>query len=202
MRTPWVHLARTLLFAVTLHTGTGAEQAPARWASDKTILVWVDQASAPAGAAALIERALATWTSAIGAGVTLRRTNAAADAAVRVRFAGSRGLYGETRPQVDARSGAIVSADVVIASDTGGDDPLNQRIVIYLTALHELGHALGLRHTDNFADIMYSFRRPDDGERYFNAYRQRLRSPDDLGSKTASGLSPNDLAAVRELYGR
>ena len=95
-----------------------------------------------------------------------------------------------------------MSADVVIASDTGGDDPLNQRIVIYLTALHELGHALGLPHTDNFADIMYSFRRPDDGERYFSAYRQRLRSPDDIGSKTASGLSSNDLAAVRELYRR
>jgi hypothetical protein len=47
---------------------------------------------------------------------------------------------------------------------------------------------------------MYSFRRPDDGERYFAAYRQRLRSPDDIGSSTASGLSRKDLAAARELY--
>jgi len=121
---------------------------------------------------------------------------------VRVRFSSSRGLYGETRPQIDPGTGAIVSADVVIATDTGGDDPLTQRIVLYLTALHELGHALGLRHTDNFADIMYAFRRPDDGERFFAAYRRLLRTADEIGSPAASGLSANDLAAVRELYGR
>src|SRR4029453_9128023 len=96
---------------------------------------------------------------------------------------------GRQRAGVDPESGTIRSAEVVITIDTGGDDPITQRIVLYLTALHELGHALGLRHTDNFSDIMYSFRRPDDGERYFAAYRQRLRSPDDIGSSTASGLS-------------
>lgn len=183
-------------------TGIAAQPTPARWATGASILVWVDQANAPADGAALVDRALATWTTAIGRSVTLRRTAVRTDAVLRVRFARSRGEYGETRPQLDTRTGAIVSADVVIASDTGGDDPLTRRIVIYLTALHELGHALGLRHTDDFDDIMYSFRRPDDGERYFAAYRRRLRSPDDIGSMGASGLSPHDLAAVRDLYGR
>jgi hypothetical protein len=49
---------------------------------------------------------------------------------------------------------------------------------------------------------MYSFRRPDDGERYFGAYRRRLRSPDDIGSATATGLAPADVEALRALYAR
>ena len=61
---------------------------------------------------------------------------------------------------------------------------------------------LGLRHTDVFADIMYSFRKPDDGARYFAAYRQRLRSVDDIGSDRATGLAAGDHAALRAFYGR
>jgi hypothetical protein len=186
-----------LMLAIAVHT-----QSAPRWAAGASISVWIDRANAPAGASALVERAVTTWAAAVGKSVGLRPSRIRDGAAVRVRFAGSRGLYGETRPQIDPATGAIVSADVVIATDTGGDDPVTQRIVLYLTALHELGHALGLRHTDNFADIMYAFRRPDDGERYFAAYRRQLRTPDEIGSPAASGLSANDLAAVRKLYGR
>ena len=107
--------------------------------------------------------------------------------------------YGETAPRVDRSTGRIASAEVQISGNIGGD-LLTQRIVIYLTALHELGHALGLPHTDDFNDIMYSFRRPDDGERYFGAYRRRLRGPDDMGSATATGLSTSDIDALRTLY--
>ena len=175
---------------------------PARWPVGATILVWMDPANAPAGAEGLVNRALGTWTDAVGRSVILTATHVKGDAVMRVRFARSRGEYGETVPHLDPRTGTIVGADVVIASDTGGDDPVMQRIVIYLTALHEIGHAIGLPHTDDFTDIMYSFRRPDDGARYFEAYRRRLRSPNAIGSAQATGLSPHDLAAVRELYGR
>ncbi len=83
---------------------------------------------------------------------------------------------------------------MLIAGDVAGD-AVQQRIVIYLTALHELGHALGLPHTDVFDDIMYSFRRPDDGERYFGAYRRRLT----LAATTSARSEP---PASRRLISR
>jgi len=118
-----------------------------------------------------------------------------------VRFATADGIYGEAAPRIDRTTGFIGSADVLIAGGIPGD-ALQQRIVIYLTALHELGHALGLPHTAEFDDIMYSFRRPDDGERYFGAYRRRLRSAADIGTDGATGMSPADVAALRALYDR
>jgi hypothetical protein len=163
--------------------------------------VWVDASGAPRGADALVGRALATWTRAADGRLALQRTASRDSALIRVRFARADGIYGETAPRIDRASGLITSADVLIAGDVSGD-AMGQHIIIYLTALHELGHALGLPHTNVFDDIMYSFRRPDDGERYFGAYRRRLRSDDDIGAEIASGLSSADVAALQTLYRR
>jgi hypothetical protein len=170
-----------------------------RWPAHAVITVWLDARTAPPGADALVEQALATWTRAADGRFVVRKAASRDAALVRMRFAQADGIYGETAPRVDRTTGAIGSAEVLIAGDVAGD-ALQQRIVIYLTALHELGHALGLPHTDAFDDIMYSFRRPDDGERYFGAYRRRLRSSEDIGTERATGLSPGDLAALRALY--
>jgi predicted Zn-dependent protease len=173
------------------------------WPEGATIRVWIDSASAPAGADALVERAMATWSAAAGGHVRVERSTTRAGSSIRVRFVGGDAVYGETRPRVDRQTGAILEADVHINPEiAGAGDALDRRIIIYLTALHELGHALGLPHTDTFTDIMYSFRRPDDGARYFGAYRRRLRSPDEVGSARASGLSAADIAALRALYSR
>ena len=189
------------LLAVLLLISALQSSGAVHWPKDAVIQVWVDSRDAPAGADRLVERAMKTWTNAAGGRFTLRTTTSSGHGAVRVRFVKSDSTYGETAPRVDRRAGLIVGADVLINADVP-DDLITQRIVVYLTALHELGHALGLPHTDAFGDIMYAFRRPDDGARYFGAYRRRLRSVDDIGSAQATGLSAADVTALHALYGR
>jgi hypothetical protein len=172
-----------------------------KWASHAVIPVWLDRQASPPGADVLVDRAMITWTRAAAGRLTLQNTASRDTALIRVRFAQADGIYGETAPRIDRTTGLIGSAAVLIAGGVAGD-AVQQRIVIYLTALHELGHALGLPHTNVFDDIMYSFRRPDDGERYFGTYRRKLSSSDDIGSQRATGLSPADIAALQNLYDR
>ena len=172
-----------------------------RWPAGAVVHVWVDARSAPPGAGALVDRALATWNAAAAGRIVMRSEGSREPGDIRVRFAAADGIYGETSPRIDRATGFIASADVMIAAEIAGE-PMQQRIVIYLTALHELGHALGLPHTDAFDDIMYRFRRPEDGAKYFGAYRRQLRSIEDIGSQRATGLSSADIAALQMLYDR
>jgi hypothetical protein len=168
------------------------------WATGGVIRVWVDPRQAPPGGDVLVEKAMRTWTTAAAGRFMLERI-ADEGAPVRVHFMSADYRYGVTAPRVNPQSGHIEKAEVAVAADAGRDG-LERRIIVYLTALHELGHALGLEHTDDITSIMYLFRLPGDGDRFFGTYRQRLKSADDIGSAGATGLSADDIATLRRLY--
>ena len=80
----------------------------------------------------------------------------------------------EARPiVVEGQRGAEVYVLPPPANETGRD-PLLRDAIVYLTCLHETGHALGLAHTADFDDIMYSFEFGGDIPEYFARYRRKL----------------------------
>jgi hypothetical protein len=188
-----------VLIVTAAATVTAVAAGAAHWPAGAVIRVWVDPVGAPPGGDALIERAMKTWTDAARGRFRLERASRKDDAGVRVHFFTRDWRYGMTQARPDPHTGLITGAEVVVAADADGD-ALDHRIVIYLTALHELGHALGLSHSADINDIMYLFRLEGDGERFFGAYRKRLRSADDIGSALATGLSAEDVRVLRSLY--
>lgn len=146
--------------------------------------------------------ALNTWARESGTRLAMREMTAPEHARIRIRWAsGAMNLYGETEPLVvDGRPGAqiFVLPDMNALGRNIGEaarrDPLFRDGVVYLTCLHESGHALGLKHTAAFADIMYSFQFGGDILGYFERYRRPLRTRADI--ETHSGISEADRAAL------
>jgi hypothetical protein len=149
--------------------------------------------------------ALQAWERSAGGAIRLVESRRE-DALILVNFAGAHaGFYGEMRSiDVNGRRGA----EVFIHPDTdalgpviGGmaaADPLMRETIVYLTCVHELGHALGLSHTGDFADIMYFFGLGGDIPAFFTRYRRQLERRADIAR--VPGVSANDIMKLRALY--
>jgi hypothetical protein len=122
-----------------------------------------------------------------------------AHARIRVTWASaSQGLYGETR--AIAVNGQRGSQIYVVINPDGSGDPLLRDTIVYLTCLHESGHALGLSHTAAFDDIMYSFQFGGDIPEYFGRYRRKLSVRNDI--RKNPGLSIADRQRLIESIAR
>jgi hypothetical protein len=153
----------------------------------------------------LAQWAMEAWQRASDGGLKLERINRREDAHIRILWSdGLNGQYGETMPiMVNGKRGAEVHVrpdmtqlgpDISAATRT---DPLLRDAIVYLTCLHESGHALGLPHTGAFADIMYTFQLGGDIGEYFGRYRRKLASRADISKN--SGLSEADRSRLLDI---
>jgi len=157
---------------------------------------WVEPCSQPetgcrAGDPELAGWAMEAWQAAADGKLTLEKTTDISKAHIRVFWANGRnGLYGEAVPiMVDGVPGAEVYVTPAVVSPNDPDNLLRDAVV-YLTCLHETGHALGLQHTAEFADIMYNFQYGGDIPEYFGRYRRQLSARADI--RKHSGMSDHD----------
>jgi len=150
----------------------------------------------------LAEWAMQAWQTASDGKLHLEKTEQMSRANIRLHWADSeQGQYGETRALVvDGMRVAEVfvrpdlSAMGPAISSAGSADPLLRDTIVYLTCLHETGHALNLSHTSDFPDIMYSFQFGGDIPEYFGRYRRKLSARADIAKN--SGISPKDKARL------
>ena len=177
----------------------------------ETFTYWIEPCTRPEAECEpaderLAEWALEAWQRASDGGLKFVKSPLS-KARIRLYWAlnGNQGLYGEARPiVVDGKPGAEVDVRPALhalghkVEGAGSSDKLYRHTIVYLTCLHEIGHALGLSHTKSFNDIMYSFEYGGNILEYFARYRRKLKTIDDIRSN--SGFSADDEKRLIALY--
>jgi len=157
-----------------------------------TLSYWVDPCIKPdtgcrVSDPELARWALEAWQSASDGKLTFEKAAEPSRAKIRIHWVTARdGLYGEA-----------VGGDVYVRPEPG--EGLLRETITYLTCLHETGHALGLSHTADFADIMYSFQFGGDITEYFGRYRRKLTRREDI--RKNSGMSLEDKRSLLKALG-
>jgi hypothetical protein len=173
---------------------------------------YIDEGAGVSGVRAsdreLARMAFVAWSRETQGQLRFVEAKSKAEALISVEWADpEQGSFGVTqRVRVGGKPGAIVyvTADLRMLGNTlssrATSDPLLRDTIVYLTCVHEIGHAVGMTHTDKFDDIMYSFGFGGDIVQYFSRYRAQLKSRDDI--RRFSGLSQADIEFLRSLYPR
>lgn len=140
--------------------------------------------------------ALEAWQKAANGNLKLRRVDDPLAARIQVIWASKYGgLYGEAEPVlINGKPGVRLAIRPV---GRNVDDPLLRDVMVYLTVLHEAGHGFGLRHTRDFADIMYSFQYGGDLAEYFQRYRRKLTTRADFPKHSA--IAEGDLRQLKSI---
>jgi hypothetical protein len=154
----------------------------------------------------LAQMAVDAWSRESGGKLKFTEAKQRDGAIIRLRWISpTEGLYGETqRVDVNGKPGAIVYVMPQVSvqgeplASRAVQDALLRDTIVYLTCVHELGHAVGLNHTSKFQDIMYYFGYGGDILAYFMRYRNQLQSRADIAKH--SGLSTGDIRALHVLY--
>jgi hypothetical protein len=171
-------------------------------AQGATVRYWIDPCPGPetvchAGDPELAEWAMEAWQAASSGKLILEKAASRDRAHIRINWTGGRdGLYGEARPIV---VDGVRGAEVYVATPAGRlADELLRDTIVFLTCVHESGHALGLAHTAEFADIMYSFQYGGDIDEYFGRYRRQLSARADI--RKHDGMSKADRKRIAALW--
>jgi len=154
----------------------------------------------------LAKLALDAWSRESSGKLKFTESRQRDGALIRLRWISpTEGLYGETqRVEVNGKPGAVVYVMPQVSvqgeplASRAVQDNLLRDTIVYLTCVHELGHAVGLSHTSKFEDIMYYFGYGGDILDYFMRYRNQLQSRADIAKH--SGLSTADAEVLRNLY--